>query len=210
MKPLSTLVLVAPLALFAAPARAQATDEEAPEVNPPSKAPGLAPPAEGPYVARNPAVRPTWIWLATQAIPSPELVVGDEGARFGMRWQLTPLLYSFGIHRRLSPLRSFVVEPLVRHSGSVELFFSPEWVAYQGGAARLHTGARVYVPVLHRGEYLSFSVGAAYSLFDGRPGVSYEAGAYVLFGLLGLVTSVSPTPSHSPVATTFTLRVRYF
>src|SRR5262245_49472320 len=48
----------------------------------------------------------TFAWLATQLLPSPELAFTNEGGpRFGMRWQLTPLLYSFGVDRRVSPFR---------------------------------------------------------------------------------------------------------
>lgn len=215
-------VAVALLVALSFVARGAAAEEDddheiehkpAPKVDPyppADPAPGLAPPRNDPGVSHEPVVAPSAIWLLAQAVPSPELVVGDEGARFGMRWQITPLLYSYGIHRKLSPLRSFVVEPIVRHAGSVELFVSPEWVAYQGGSALLDVGLRTTVPLLHRGEYLSASIGAAATVFDGTVGVRYEAGVYALFGLFGLVASVSPTPALSPVATTFTLRVRYF
>ena len=40
---------------------------------------------------KEPAVAVTWPWLATQLLPSPELVYGDATARFGLRWQVTPL-----------------------------------------------------------------------------------------------------------------------
>lgn len=171
---------------------------------------GLAPPVIDPYVAHEPSIAPSVWWLMAQAIPSPELVVGDEGARFGMRWQVTPFLYSFGIHRRLSPIRTLVVEPIVRHSGSIELFLSPEWVAYRGGTTLFDVGVRATVPLFHRGEYLSASFGAAHSSFEGASGVRYEAGIHVLFGTVGVVVSVSPTPALSPVATALTLRLRYF
>jgi hypothetical protein len=60
---------------------------------------------------------PTLPWLIPQLIPSPELGFGalkgaSNDAHFGMRWQLTPVLYSFGMYRKLSPWRFFVVEPL--------------------------------------------------------------------------------------------------
>ena len=181
-----------------------------PALPPADPAPGLAPPRNDPTVVHEPAIAPSIVWLLTQAIPSPELVVGDEGARFGMRWQVTPLLYSFGIHRKLSPIRTLVVEPIVRHSGSVELFVSPEWVGYKGGTTLVDLGIRATIPLLHRGEYLSASFGVARTSFDGHIGARYEGGVYALFGLFGAVVSVSPTPALSPVATTFTFRVRYF
>jgi len=160
---------------------------------------------------KEPGVAVTWPWLATQLVPSPELVYGESTARFGMRWQVTPLLYSWGIHRGLSPWRMFVVEPNVRHFGSLELYFSPEVVTKGGnlGAAWIvRTGARAYFPLVEHGEYLSCSVGASQYFYDGRSAAGYEAGIYTLFGVLGLQFTASP--QFSPMATSFTLSVRYF
>lgn len=194
-----------------------------PELPPADPAPGLMPERNDPYLARENMVAPSLVWLVAQAIPSPSLVVGGQGAappppeapaeggaHFGLRWHVTPFLYSFGIHRRLSPVRTLVVEPVVRQSGSVELLLTPEWVSLAGGKGLFSVGARATLPLLHRGEYLSASLGVAHTWFDGTPGVRYEAGVHALFGLFGLVATVSPTPAHSPVATMLTLDLRYF
>lgn len=160
---------------------------------------------------KEPAVAVTWPWLATQLVPSPELVYGEDTARFGMRWQVTPLLYSWGIHRGLSPWRMFVVEPNVRHFGSVELYFTPEVVTpggNLGSAWILRSGARAYFPLVEHGEYLSCSVGASQYFYDGRSHAGYEAGIYTFFGVLGL--QVTASPGFAPMATSFTLSVRYF
>ena len=161
--------------------------------------------------ATEPRVHPTAAWLVTQLVPSPELVLAKGRAAFGVRWQITPLLYSFGIHRRLSPWRSLVAEPIVRHAGSVELFVSPEYLA---GAAPFgpglvgRAGVRAYFPLLHRGEYLSWSVGGAALVARPGVGMAYEAGVHVLFGVFGLVVSHAPTEAFR--ATTISLDVRYF
>lgn len=226
---------LAVVALVAAPRLAWAGDDdeppepaeptepaESPPPPPPSPPPpssplapalpvvGLSPPSQDPYLAREPQVAPSLVWLVTQLVPSPEVVAGSEGARFGMRWNVTPLLYSFGIHRRLSPWRVLVVEPVVRHSGSIELFASPEWVVYRGGTTLLDLGVRSTVPLLHRGEYLSASVGVAYTSFEGTGAARYEAGLYTVFGVFGLVVSASPNLALAPVSTSVTLRLRYF
>jgi hypothetical protein len=160
---------------------------------------------------QEPAVAVTWPWLATQLVPSPELVYGEDTARFGMRWQLTPLLYSWGIHRGLRPWRMFVVEPNVRHFGSVELYFTPELVTagrHLRSAWILRSGARAYFPLIEHGEYLSCSFGASQYFYDGRSASGYEAGVYTFFGVLGLQFTASP--GFSPMAASFTLSVRYF
>jgi hypothetical protein len=159
----------------------------------------------------EPGVEITIPWLATQLIPSPELAYGDSQARFGMRWQVTPLLFSWGIHRGLSPWRFFVVEPLVRQSGSVELYFTPEYLWYGSSFSDgwlWRGGVRSYFPLVEHGEYLSASLGASGFTFAGKSGAAYEAGLYALFGVVGLQVTV--TPSIAPIATIATLRIRYF
>jgi hypothetical protein len=161
----------------------------------------------------EPDVTITIPWVATQLIPSPEVAYGHDVARFGMRWQVTPVLFSWGIHRGLSPWRFFVAEPYVRQSGSVELFVTPEYLAYGSAFADgwlLRTGVRSYFPLVEHGEYLSVSMGASSFLFDGHWGAAYEVGAYALFGVVGVQLTVAPTASAAPIATIATLRFRYF
>jgi hypothetical protein len=160
--------------------------------------------------ARDPDVAPSLEWAVWQLVPSPQLGVGD-GARFGLRWQLTPLLYSFATDARLDRWRWLVVEPIVRQSGSVELFVSPEYLALDGGAAArfgVRGGARAYFGLLGRGDNLSVSLGASYYHFRDAEGLAVEAGAYVLFGGLGLVVTHSPGFDAAPWL--LTLRLRYF
>lgn len=163
-------------------------------------------PAEHPH----PLPYPTLAWTAAQLVPSPEIADVAGVARGGLRWQLTPVLYSFGIHRGLSPWRFGVVEPNVRQSGSIEAFVSPEYLALGRGAGDwgLRSGVRAYFPVVERGDYLSFSLGVAHTLFEQRSAIAYEAGAYVLFGVVGV--QLSYAPAGLPATTIATLRLRYF
>jgi hypothetical protein len=149
--------------------------------------------------------RPTPLFIAGQAVPSPELLFGQGGARFGLRWQVTPVLYSFGIHRSQRPWRFFVVEPVVRQSGSMEAFVSPE-VAL--GALGVRAGVRSYFPLVARGEYLSWSLGSGYARLASQNSAFYEAGAYVLFGLFGVQAAILPGVRDARL--TATLQVRIF
>ncbi len=160
---------------------------------------------------RNPDVAPSLEWALWQLVPSPELGFGDGRARFGLRWQVTPLLYSFALDARLDRWRWLVAEPIVRHSGSVELFASPEYLALDGGLGDrfgLRAGVRAYFGLLGRGDNLSASIGSAYYRFPDHAGISFEAGAYVLFGALGLVLTHSP--GFEPAPWLVTVRLRYF
>jgi hypothetical protein len=161
--------------------------------------------------ATPPGTTLTASWLVTQLLPSPELAFGGSGPLFGMRWQVTPLLYSFGIDRRLSPFRAFVVEPLVRTSGSLEWFVAPEYLALDGDLRRrfgFRTGLRAYFPLLEKGDYLSVSLGTAYARFGGQNAVAYQAGAYVLFGFLGFEQSFLPALDEARWISS--LNVRFF
>jgi hypothetical protein len=162
-------------------------------------------------VARDPDVTLSFEWALFQLVPSPQLGFGDDGALFGLRWQVTPVLYSFATDARLSRWRWLMAEPIVRHSGSLELFLSPEYLALDGGiGARFgaRAGLRSYFGLIQRGDYLSVSIGSSVFGFRDVEGASFEAGAYVLFGTLGLVLTYSPGFDAAPWLAT--LRLRYF
>jgi len=160
----------------------------------------------------EPDIRPTLLWTAAQLIPSPQwITLSGDGTRFGMRWQVTPLLYSFGINKRLNPWRYFVSEPFVRQSGSIELFLSPEYLnlddVYESEWL-FRGGLRAYFPLVRFGEYLSCSIGSSYYVYNNNSGISYEAGIYILYGILGIQTTYTPSLPDTPWI--FTLRIRYF
>jgi hypothetical protein len=159
----------------------------------------------------DPRPQPTLPWFAAQLVPSPELASGDDGFAFGMRWQITPLVYSFGLNRRLSPWRFFVVDPFARYSGSLELHYSPEYLALESRFRDRYVhraGVRAYFPLVERGEYLSFSLGSSYFHTHVGEGAAYEIGAYVLFGYLGVQFAYAP--GFDPARFITTLRIRVF
>ena len=167
---------------------------------------------EAPSKATEPAVAPNLAWIATQFIPSPEIAAGGGHAHFGLRWQVTPLLYSWGINRKLSPWRVLVVEPSTRQGGSIEAYLSPEFIDVDGDATDkwlLRPGLRAYFPVVQHGEYVSVSAGTSYQHVQNRGSAAFEGGVYVLYGLFGIQVSYAPV-AHSPAGTIVTLRFRYF
>ncbi|HSC87476.1 MAG TPA: hypothetical protein VLC09_09415 [Polyangiaceae bacterium] len=181
--------------LEASPLEASTVDQQAPT---PSRPP----------LDRHPRLRLSWLVL--QAIPSPGIAVGDRGAHGSLSWQVTPLLYSWALDPRLSRFRTFVVEPLVRQAGSIELFVSPEWVGRGLDWTNLgfRAGARAYFPITERGDGLSWSLGASLAWFDDAQSPSLDVGIYTLFGGLGLLASA--TPWFADGWAQLSLRVRYF
>jgi hypothetical protein len=180
------------LAAVAAAGTARAADGEAP---PPSF-------ASSPLFSAG-------AWTVAQLIPSPLLIVGSGHVGGGVRWQVTPLVYSFGVTAH--PWRAFVVDPVARHAGAFELFVSPEWVCCAPGEGTnwlARGGLRMYFPLISHGEALAGSLGGSYYRARGGPGASFEAGIYVLFGIFGLTVTVSPHLSQREVIGA--LNFRYF
>lgn len=148
------------------------------------------------------------VWAAAQLVPSPLLVIGKEHVGGGVRWQLTPILYSFGIAER--PWRTFLVSPIARHSGSIELHVSPEWAccaADERNSWLVRAGLRLYLPLLEHGEKLSWSVGGAYYRAAGGGGGSADLGLLTFNGAFGLNVTVSPWLTRREVITTLTIRL---
>lgn len=145
--------------------------------------------------------------MLAQAVPSPEVGVGGVSPAAGLRWQLTPLLYSFGIYRKLSPWRTFVVEPLTRQSGSVEVFFSPEFLTARTDEWIARAGVHATFPLLDRGEKLALTIGAG-ACFGAETSADFEGGVSVLAGTFGLFFAYAPRVTLAPA--TLSLRVRIF
>jgi hypothetical protein len=171
-------------------------------------------PASDAELAQPPATRFSPLtavaaWMVAQAIPSPLFIAGDHHVGAGMRWQVTPLLISFGVAAQ--PLRSLIVSPVARHSGSIELHVSPEWAccAERGGTSWvLRSGARLYLPLLERGEALSWSIGGSYYLAAEGGGASADLALYSFSGILGLNLTVSPWLARRQLIAA--LSIRYF
>lgn len=138
-------------------------------------------------------------WSLLQLIPSPVVVsdVNNENARvqFGFQWQFIPVNLSFRANKFVSPFQFFMINPVRRFTGSVELFVQPEVslsdFKYSGfDNFAVSTGGRFVLPVQELGENVSASVGAKYTFRKnsvtneiGYPGL--EAGVYFLGGMVG-------------------------
>ena len=69
-------------------------------------------------------------------------------------------------------------------------------------------GARLYVPLVHAGEYLSMSGGASAFVTHERVGGAMEVGLYTAAGIVGIQVTHAPDPGAR--MTTLALSVRYF
>lgn len=215
------------LGLVARPGFALAADPPTtPDPNLPFPPPSprvLAPP-DATYSYAEPQLYPTLPWTMLQFLPSPEVAVGrargadasggrdasdaKTEASFGLRWQITPVVWSWGTNRRISRWRFLVVDPLARHSGSLEASGTFEYIFGHVDRWIARPGVRAYFPLLQRGEYLSASIGTSIYSYDDKLRVAYDVGAYVLFGLFGVQATIAP--DHGPLSAIGTFRIRYF
>lgn len=139
-------------------------------------------------------------WAVLQAVPSPMLFEdrNDQNSKlkFGLEWHVTPFSYSFNTNKYVSKVNFFYIRPAKRFSGSAEVFFDPSVTLGNYEYADLQkfsykSGLRLVLPVAQRGEYLAVSIGGGYygqKTVAGETvqGVTYEAGLYSFFGMLGL------------------------
>jgi hypothetical protein len=149
------------------------------------------------------------VWTLAQLVPSPLLVIGSSHVGGGVRWQVTPFVYAFGLAAH--PARFFVVEPVARHAGAIELYVSPEWAccaSNDGTSFLVRVGSRVYLPIVGYGETLAWSVGASYYRASDGDGAAFELGAYTLFSVIGFSVTVAPNLKRRE--TIAALSIRYF
>jgi hypothetical protein len=140
------------------------------------------------------------IWSALQLVPSPVFLHdGDEENNRivpALRWQITPVNFSFRANKFVSPVQFFMINPVRRFSGSIEVFVQPEWSIGNFKYSRLgrfgiSTGSRLNLPLSADGEYLSMSLGGKYNYRKSLDGgkndfISLEGGVYALYGMVGL------------------------
>ena len=169
----------------------------------------------------EPKYYPSLAWILTQLVPSPEVAFGtyrsygdgtdagrDVHSAFGLRWQLTPVVWSWGVNRRLNRFRWFVIDPIARNSGSIELDATFEYLFGYVDHVLVRPGVRANFPLVSRGEYLSTAIGTSIYRYDSTTRVAYDAGLYTLWGTLGFQITVAQ--NHAPLTAIATLRLRFF
>ena len=180
-----------------------------------------APPPDQSFTYRQPVIIPTLAWLGSQLLPSPEIVIGRQrtiaadgtkdggpGVTWGIRWQITPLLWSWGVHRKQSRWRTLIVDPLARVSGSIEVWTAIEYIGGEISRPLVRPGVRGYFPLIDRGEYLAASFGTSIYAYDNDLRVAYDVGLYAFSGIFGVIVTVAP--SHAPMTSIITFNLRYF
>jgi hypothetical protein len=145
-------------------------------------------------------------WTIMQTIPSVTFFEDKDdvnnGLRTGFEWQIIPLSYSFSANPYISNIGLFYIRPVKRFSGSVELYFQPEYIfgGFRYSSIKrfmFKSGIRIVFPVAQKGEYLSLSVGTGLNYQRLSAGglkntPTIETAVYSFFGMLGLKFNYNP------------------
>ena len=125
-------------------------------------------------------------WLAFQAIPSMMVISHPGDIPFAFEWEATPLLYSFGMTRLVSPWYSFKVSQAARFTGSIELKATGQISTRKMGSSYFGSSAQLigHIPLIERGEYLGLNVGVAKYAFAGSSPWFKVIGVSTLFGFV--------------------------
>jgi len=136
-------------------------------------------------------------WLELQAVPS-MMVISHPGAMpFAFEWEATPLLYSFGMTKLVSPWHAFKVVPPARFTGSIELKFTGQISTRKTGSSYFGSSAQLigHIPLIERGEYLGLNIGVAKYAFAGSSPWFKVVGVSTLFGFVELNFKHSSDPT---------------
>jgi hypothetical protein len=148
-------------------------------------------------------------WFFPQFLPSPMVAHAPGSTGLALGWQVTPLLWALRMPPAAPPLRAFVVDPLARVSGSIELVVQPLWLPV-GDHHELGVGlgGHATAPLLQKGEVLAVWAGVSALSINGQTTPLYEAGLTTLFGTLGFTAARAPGLAGG--TTLLGLRIRYF
>jgi hypothetical protein len=125
-------------------------------------------------------------WLELQAIPNLMVISHPSNIPFAFEWEATPLLYSFGMTRLVSPWHAFRVVPPARFTGSIELKVTGQISTRKTGSSYFGSSAQLigHIPLLERGEYLGLNVGVAKYAFAGSSPWFKVVGISTLFSFI--------------------------
>jgi len=138
-------------------------------------------------------------WTLLQAVPSFGFVQdansNDARIQLALKWNITPVNFSFTANKYVSPFQFFMINPVRRNTGSIEIFIQPELAtasySYNNfNKFGLSTGTRLILPVSEMGENISASIGGKYNYRNLNSGEKYqsfgiEAGIYFIAGIVG-------------------------
>ena len=126
------------------------------------------------------------VWMPFQLLPNLTLYSSSPLSGFGFEWEFTPLLYSFGMNKQISPWYSFIVEPTARFTGSLELVAAGQVFTTKMGGSYFAASGHLMgtIPLIERGEHLALNLGIGAYRIAGQTRIFKVAGISTLFGMV--------------------------
>jgi hypothetical protein len=137
-------------------------------------------------------ISPTWFIL--QAVPSVSWTCFPEQTHFSFEWEVTPLLYSWGMTNLDPPVHFFFITQPERFTGSLEFTLSTQLYPYRVGTNHWGFSGQLlaHLPLMDYGEYLGLNFGVARYIIAGNSSNYIVGGFSTLFGFLHYTIKYSP------------------
>ena len=128
------------------------------------------------------------VWFPFQLLPSLTHYTSSSLSGFGFEWEFTPVLYSFGMNKQISPWYSFIVEPTARFTGSIEVAAAGQLFTTKMGRSYFSASCHVMgtIPLIERGEHLTLNLGIGVYRIADRTRIFKVGGISTLFGIVHL------------------------
>ena len=139
----------------------------------------------------------SWSWATLQAVPSLSWTSFPTKTQFSLEWEITPVLYSFGMNKLDPRWHLFFVTQPERFAGSIEFNISTQLYPYKVRTGYWGFSGQLlaHLPLVERGEHLGLNLGAAHYIIDGSASNYFIVGFSTLFGFLHYNVKYSPAES---------------
>ncbi len=137
---------------------------------------------------------PSTTWAILQTVPSLTWTAYPAQTHFALEWEVTPVLFSFGMTKLDPPWHFFIVNQPERFAGSLELNVSAQFYTSKIGTHRWGLSGQMlaHLPLVQKGEYLGLNAGVARYTIAGVPSNYVVAGFSTLFGFVHFNVKYSP------------------
>jgi hypothetical protein len=134
-------------------------------------------------------------WLIQQVLPSYSWTCFQNQTNFAFEWEVSPVLFSFGMNRLNPKWHFFKVSQPERFTGSVELILSTQLYTSKVGTSYWGFSGQIlaHIPLIEYGEYLGLNLGVARYTIGGMPSNYIIGGFSTFFGFLHFNLKYSPS-----------------
>jgi hypothetical protein len=133
-------------------------------------------------------------WWQAQTIPSLSWTSRYGATNFSFEWEVTPVLYSFGIAKQARSWYFFIVDQQARSFGSVEINISGQISPSKITSTHFGWSAQLlgHLPIIEYGEYLGMNIGVARYMIGSLSSNYIVTGVWTMFGFFHLNFKYSP------------------